>query len=115
MTLEKATLPVPQFDQITLNQLKNSIETAIQNGQNFLKKLTEVPESIHQQLNVLEQIDTLENNMSESWGVLSHLNAVMNNAETREVYQALLPTLRHISMYMIIQYLLTYLLHNKVR
>ena len=93
MTLEKATLPVPQFDQITLDQLKNSIETAIQNGQNFLKKLTEVPESIHQQLNVLEQIDTLENNMSESWGVLSHLNAVMNNAETREVYQALLPTL----------------------
>ena len=31
--------------------------------------------------------------MSESWGVLSHLNAVMNNAETREVYQALLPAL----------------------
>src|SRR5690606_26817521 len=28
-----------------------------------------------------------------SWGVLSHLNAVMNNSETREVYQALLPGL----------------------
>ena len=46
MTLEKATLPVPQIDQITLDQLKNSIETAIQNGQAFLKELTEVPESI---------------------------------------------------------------------
>ena len=93
MTLEKATLPVPQFDQITLDQLKQSIETAIQNGQTFLKELTEVPESILQQLNVLEKIDALENQMSESWGVLSHLNAVMNNAETREVYQALLPAL----------------------
>ena len=93
MTLEKATLPVPQFDQITLNQLKNSIETAIQNGQAFIKELTEVPESIRQQLDILEKIDALENNMSESWGVLSHLNAVMNNAETREVYQALLPAL----------------------
>ena len=93
MTLEKATLPVPQFDQITLDRLKQNIETAIQNGQTFLKELTEVPESIRQQLDILEKIDALENNMSESWGVLSHLNAVMNNAETREVYQALLPAL----------------------
>ena len=46
MTLEKATLPVPQFDQITLDRLKQNIETAIQNGQTFLKELTEVPESI---------------------------------------------------------------------
>ena len=31
--------------------------------------------------------------MSEACGVLSHLNAVMNNAETREEYQSLLPSL----------------------
>ena len=93
MTLEKATLPVPQFDQITLEQLKNNIQHAIEQGQGFIGELQTVPESIQQQLQVLEQIDTLENNMSESWGVLSHLNAVMNNAETREVYQSLLPAL----------------------
>ena len=93
MTLEKATLPVPQFDQITLDQLKNNIQQSIQNGQRFIDELKAVPESIQQQLQVLEQIDTLENGMSEAWGVLSHLNAVMNNAETREVYQSLLPAL----------------------
>ena len=93
MTLEKATLPVPQFDHITLDQLKAQIQQAIQQGQNFLDELKTVPDSIQQQLTVLEQIDTLENNMSEAWGVLSHLNAVMNNAQTREVYQALLPSL----------------------
>jgi len=93
MTLEKATLPVPQFDQISLDQLKQNIEQAIQNGQRFLNELTQVPDSIQQQLQVLDNIDTLENNMSESWGILSHLNAVMNNAETREVYQSLLPSL----------------------
>ena len=93
MTLEKATLPVPQFDQITLDNLKPQIEDAIQQGQEFLKALTEVPETIQAQLSVLDQVDTLENNMSEVWGVLSHLNAVMNNTETREVYQALLPAL----------------------
>lgn len=93
MTLEKATLPVPQFDQITLDNLKPQIEHAIQQGQDFLKALTDVPETIQAQLFVLDQVDTLENNMSEVWGVLSHLNAVMNNTETREVYQSLLPAL----------------------
>ncbi|WP_171254863.1 M3 family metallopeptidase [Acinetobacter sp. TGL-Y2] len=93
MTLEKATLPVPQFDQVTLDQLKSDIQKAIENGQTFIAELQHVPDSIQQQLQVLEQIDTLENQMSESWGVLSHLNAVMNNLETREVYQALLPSL----------------------
>ncbi|WP_353144485.1 M3 family metallopeptidase [Acinetobacter pragensis] len=93
MTLEKATLPVPQFDQIQLDQLKLQIEQAIQHGQVFLNALSTVPDNIQAQLQVLEKVDNLENSMSESWGVLSHLNAVMNNTETREVYQALLPAL----------------------
>lgn len=93
MTLEKATLPVPQFDQITLAELKQKIESCIAEGQKFLNELTETPNSAQEQLAILEHVDTLENNMSEAWGILSHLNAVKNNAETREVYQALLPGL----------------------
>ena len=93
MTLEKATLPVPQFDQITLEELKQKIESCIAEGQKFLNELTETPDSAQAQLAILQHVDTLENNMSEAWGVLSHLNAVMNNSETREVYQALLPGL----------------------
>ena len=93
MTLEKATLPVPQFDQITLEELKQKIESCIAEGQKFLNDLTETPDSAQEQLAILEHVDTLENNMSEAWGILSHLNAVKNNAETREVYQALLPGL----------------------
>ncbi|KCX39280.1 peptidase M3 family protein [Acinetobacter sp. 263903-1] len=93
MTLEKATLPLPQFDQIKLEHLKRQIEQQIEYGQTFLKQLQQVPENHQQQLHILEQVDTLENNMSESWGILSHLNAVMNNSETREIFQALLPAL----------------------
>lgn len=93
MTLQQATLPTPRFDQITLDNLKQDIQQAIQAGQEFLNTLTAAPSETDQQLAVLEQIDALENNLSESWGVLSHLNAVMNNAETREVYQSLLPAL----------------------
>lgn len=93
MTLQQATLPTPQFDQIQLAELKQQIEQTIQNGQNFLNQLNEVPQAPEDQLATLAEVDQLENNMSESWGILSHLNAVMNNAETREVYQALLPSL----------------------
>lgn len=93
MTLEKASLPVPQFDKITLAELKEKIESCIAEGQTFLNELTETPKTAEEQLAILEHVDTLENNMSESWGILSHLNAVMNNAETRETYQSLLPGL----------------------
>ncbi|EZQ11899.1 MULTISPECIES: M3 family metallopeptidase [unclassified Acinetobacter] len=112
MTLEKATLPVPDFSQITLDQLKAQIEQAIQNGQHFINQLEKVPDTVQLQLNVLDQIDQLENQMSESWGILSHLNAVMNNPETREIYQSLLPSLseyytqlgQHTALYQTYQY-----------
>lgn len=93
MTLEHATLPVPQFDQIQLPDLKQQIEQAIQQGQHFLTTLTAVPSNFSAQLTLLDQVDQLENNISECWGILSHLNAVMNSAETRELHQALLPAL----------------------
>lgn len=93
MTLEAATLPLPQFDQIKLDALKQQIEQQIQQGQKFLAQLQQAPQTLPEQQAILEQVDCLENSMSESWGVLSHLNAVMNNPETREIYQALLPTL----------------------
>ena len=93
MILQQATLPVPQFDRISLEQLQQQIQDAIAQGQAFLQNLNQVPDQQAARLNTLEQLDTLENNMSEAWGVLSHLNAVMNNSQTREVYQALLPSL----------------------
>lgn len=93
MTLQKATLPVPQFDQISLAALQQKIEHVISNGQKFLSELSTAPTQAAAQLDLLNQVDQLENQMSEAWGVLSHLNTVMNNNETREVYQALLPAL----------------------
>ncbi|MEB3753003.1 M3 family metallopeptidase [Acinetobacter sp. MD2(2019)] len=93
MTLSAATLPVPQFDHIELEQLKQDIETSIAQGQEFLATLTQAPSDFQQQLLILTQMDTLENNMSEAWGILSHLNSVMSNPQTRELYQSLLPAL----------------------
>ena len=91
--IRKAHLPVPQFDQIQLDTLKQDIEKNIQAGQRFLDQLDTPPSDFAAQHALVQQLDQLENALSESWGVLSHLNAVMNNAQTREVYQALLPSL----------------------
>ncbi len=93
MTLPAATLPVPDFSNIQLGDLKTNVEQAIQHAQQFLNQLHSVPSSHQAQLVIVEKIDDLENQLSEQFGVLSHLNAVMSSAETRELYQALLPTL----------------------
>ena len=63
MTLQQATLPVHQFDQIQLADLKQQIEQTIQNGQNFLNQLNEVPQNSEAQLATLTEVDQLENNM----------------------------------------------------
>lgn len=93
MTLQQATLPTPDFSNIELPVLKTQIEHAIHQGQNFLDQLHAVPQANSDQLNVINSLDELSNELDEVFGLLSHLNAVMNNNETREIYQAVLPQL----------------------
>ena len=61
MTLQQATLPVPRFDQLPLADLKQQIQQALEQGQQFLDQLTEVPVQLQQQLDVLAKVDQLEN------------------------------------------------------
>lgn len=93
MTQQAATLPIIDFSQVQVSELKIQIEHIIQNGQAFLDQLHAVPEYSTQQLDVITQLDLFTNDLDKSWGTLSHLNAVMSNAETREVYQSVLPNL----------------------
>ncbi|MEC8058413.1 MAG: hypothetical protein VX136_15130, partial [Pseudomonadota bacterium] len=55
MTLKQATLPVPQFDHIQLDSLKQEIEKNIHQGQQFLDTLQNVPTDFAAQVHVLEQ------------------------------------------------------------
>ncbi|MCF9045554.1 M3 family metallopeptidase [Acinetobacter nectaris] len=93
MTLQQAILPTPDFSNIELPVLKTQIENAIHQGQTFLDQLQAVPETNLAQRDVINELDELSNGLDEVFGLLSHLNAVMNNAETREIYQAVLPQL----------------------
>lgn len=93
MSLSPATLPTPNFQAIDLSQLQQQIEQHIANGQQFLSNIVAVPQDFADKLDILQKMDELEQQMSESWGILSHLNAVMSNDDTRAIYQAILPNL----------------------
>lgn len=95
MSLSPATLPTPNFQAIDLSQLQQHIEQHIANGQQFLSNIVAVPQDFADKLAILQKMDELEQQMSESWGILSHLNAVMSNDDTRAIYQAILPSLSH--------------------
>lgn len=93
MTLQAATLPVSDFSELPISQLKKNIEAVINQGQAFLDGLTQVPATYQQQRDTIHQLNELSNNIDNTWGVLSHLNGVMSNAETRETYQSILTQL----------------------
>ncbi|MBF7683966.1 M3 family metallopeptidase [Acinetobacter sp. B5B] len=93
MTLSTATLPVSDFSNLSIAQLKQSIESVILQGQSFLDELQDDPSSVQEQLHVINTLDDLSNQLDATWGVLSHLNSVMSNTETREAYQHILPQL----------------------
>ncbi|KAA8731664.1 M3 family metallopeptidase [Acinetobacter qingfengensis] len=90
MTLTAATLPLPQFSQIKIEDLKHNIQQLLQQGQQLLQQV-QASENFAEALATIDAFDDFENQFSEQFGVLSHLNAVMNTPELREVYQSLLP------------------------
>ncbi|OUY06523.1 M3 family metallopeptidase [Acinetobacter populi] len=90
MTLAQATLPLPQFSDLNIHTLQQDIEKLLGQGKQQLEQV-QPAKDFQQALNTVEGFDVFENNFSELFGVLSHLNAVMNTPELREVYQTLLP------------------------
>lgn len=87
----KARLPVPNFDTINLEDLKHQVEILLEQSKQYLDTLTHLPTSFLDQLAVVSKMDHIANDIDESWGILCHLNGVMNTPEIREIYQAILP------------------------
>lgn len=90
MSLAAATLPLPTFSDLNIDDLKQQIQNILSQGQHLLSHVSATQE-FSQALNTIEKFDAFENEFGELWGILSHLNAVKNSPEIREVYQSLLP------------------------
>ncbi|TXJ10449.1 MAG: M3 family peptidase [Acinetobacter sp.] len=90
MIMTQATLPLPQFKDFNIQNLKQQIQDILVQGKQLLANVM-MTQNFQDTLKVIKNFDDFENNFSEHWGVLSHLNAVMNTPELREIYQSLLP------------------------
>ncbi|WP_269914531.1 M3 family metallopeptidase [Acinetobacter sp. HY1485] len=87
----KAQLPVPNFDTINLQDLKQQVETLLEQSKDYLETLTQVPQSFSEQLAVVSHMDHVANDIDEAWGIICHLNSVMSTPEIREIYQGIIP------------------------
>lgn len=90
MTLTTATLPLPQFSQLDIEILKQRIVDLLSQGKQKLAAVAST-QIFAEALANIESFDQFENDFSELFGLLSHLNAVKNTPEIRAIYQALLP------------------------
>lgn len=92
-TKPTATLPLPAFSQLTLAQLEQQVQQALDQAKHLLETFPKDVQDDTQALALIDTLDQTENQLQQSWGILSHLNAVMNSPDIRERYQRLLPVL----------------------
>ncbi|WP_240687724.1 M3 family metallopeptidase [Alkanindiges illinoisensis] len=92
-SLPLASIGLPDFSQLGVDELKQNVESALQQAQQQIEQFPEQLQDAQHALELIFELDHAENALQQHWGVLSHLNAVKNNAEIRQVYQDILPTL----------------------
>lgn len=84
-----ARLPLPDFPTLTPATLKATVEQALAHATSILEQAEHT--SSGQELALIEQLESAENQLQQAFGVLSHLNAVRNTPELRDTYNGLLP------------------------
>lgn len=80
----KTKQPLPDFNQIKLNEIESRLDKLLQHNRTQLANLLKQGEySWAQLIHPLEDLDVILNN---TWALVSHLNNVMNTKELREIY-----------------------------
>ena len=101
MTLPSSDLRLVDFTNAAPSTLQTQVINAIDDANSFLDNLTAVTDNstdtanlnAEQALADVMQFDHINLALDRSWGILSHLNAVMSNDEIRHVHHELLPKL----------------------
>jgi len=81
---------LPLFDQITPDQVTQSIELLIANAQIALEKVTQDTFPA-EWTRIAEVLDVSTEKLGRAWGAVSHLNSVADNPELRSAYNEALP------------------------
>lgn len=92
--LPLASLPLPDFSTLlTLAKLEQKVQASLDQAKQLLNAFPTTVNNEQQALSLIHTLDLTENQLQQDWGILSHLNAVQNSPEIRDVYQRLLPIL----------------------
>ncbi|MDR4514842.1 M3 family metallopeptidase [Nitrosomonas sp.] len=81
---------LPRFEEINTTHITPAIEALISENKSIIDGIRNDPQTPTWQSFVQPMVDANER-LSRAWGQVSHLNAVMNTPELREVYNKNLP------------------------
>ncbi|MFB2537972.1 M3 family metallopeptidase [Acinetobacter sp. c3-l95] len=89
-TLSPATIDLPNFTGLDIQQLQQAIESKIQDGLSLLADI-QAQDNFADALNTVNHFEAFCDEFGEDYSILSHLDSVMNSPEIRDIYQAILP------------------------
>ena len=87
---------LPQFSKIKPAHVEPAIDQLLADARAIVAQCLQAT-NVYTWENLVEPIDAIEDRLSKAWSPVSHLNAVVNNDELREVYNACLPKLSEYS------------------
>ena len=100
MTVENPLLrafDLPPYGQLKAEHIESAIDTLLADGRRAVEPaLQQAPEAQTWE-SLVATLDEEGERLSRAWSPVSHLNAVCNNAEWRQAYEACLPKLSQFS------------------
>ena len=82
---------LPRFHAITAADIRPAVERLIAEANTTVESIA-TDANAATWLNFATPLDDVTERLSRAWGIVSHLNAVMNSPDLREAYNGLLPT-----------------------
>ncbi|WP_417663264.1 oligopeptidase A [Pseudomonas sp.] len=84
---------LPPYSSIRPEHVEPAVDTILAENRAAIAKLLEQHADAPSWAGLVLALDELNGRLERAWGPVSHLNAVRNNAELRQVYEACLPKL----------------------
>lgn len=80
---------LPAFDEIRPEHVEAAVDTLLQENRQTIEKLLAKP-AARDWSTLIEPLEAMDERLSRAWSPVAHLNAVRNNPELREAYNACL-------------------------
>ncbi len=78
--------PLPRFQHIQVNDIESGIDFLLEKNRNAIASL--LKQTIFTWQNLIQATDDLDDELNRAWSPVSHMNAVINNDDLRQAYQA---------------------------